>query len=514
MEARNLPFDWRLACQKAFRADYLIVVILASVVLLVRWPYLGDLAPDYDEQLYHIIGQRLLLGDLPFVDLWDRKPFGLFLIFAFASLVAGGSVWGYQFLACGCALWSALLIRRIAKPFAGERGGATAALLYILYLSAFGVFAGQSEVFYTPLLLLMLLLAIRVLRSSHLPDVARLSMWIMVLGGLCLQVKYTVLPQCVFFGLFCLWRCHVAGASHSTVFRYGLIFASLGLLPTLSVAVAYLALGQFDAFFFANFSSIFFRGPLTGALKARYELQVGVMLVPLLIAALAGAYRAAKSQDRFAPAYLVILLWTVSSLAGALMVGNIYIHYFAPVLPGLLLLAAPGFAARQSGPLLGGLVMLIGLLFYNPLQHSEISVKSREGFFGVTALARPFLTEPRNCLYVFDGPTALYTSTGSCLPTRYIYPDHLSNEMEAGAIGVNPAWEVSRILHSRPGVIITASRTIVPRYNAQTKALVDRALARDYVEIDDFYYFPRRLNVFVRKDLCGDGARSCPRGGR
>ncbi|NWP05635.1 hypothetical protein GY977_22845, partial [Escherichia coli] len=32
----------------------------------------------------------------------------------------------------------------------------------------------------------------------------------------------------------------------------------------------------------------------------------------------------------------------------------------------------------------------------------------------------------RDCLYVFDGEPALYRLTGSCLPTRWSFPSHLS----------------------------------------------------------------------------------------
>ena len=423
-------------------------------------------------------------------------------------------VWAYQLLACACAFWGAVIIFRIAKPLSGGFGGIVAGLLYILYLSAFGVFAGQSEVFYIPLLLQMLLFATHIIVSDDLRKVLALSRWIMVLGGLCIQVKYTVLPQCIFFGLFCLWRIRVLGSSYSTILRLGLSFAFIGLLPTLAVGLFYLALGHFDAFFFANFSSIFMRGHLTGALKNQYQLHVFIMLVPLFIAALFGALRVVRSGSHFSPAYIVILLWTCSALLGAVMIGNIYIHYFSPVVPGLLLLAAPAFAVSRSGVLLGGLVLLAGLFFYNPVKHIEVSAKSREGFSGLTTLARPFVAKSGKCLYVFDGPTALYTSTGSCLPTRYIYPDHLNNEMEARAIGVDPVREVARILNNQPSVIVTASRRVVPFYNAKTKSLVDQTLARNYVQAGNFYYFPRRLNVFVRKDLCEDITAVCMHGGR
>ena len=66
------------------RSEFLPIVIIAVVAVLSRAIWFGDPAGEPDEQLYSLIGARMLHGALPYVDLWDRKPFGLFLLFAFA----------------------------------------------------------------------------------------------------------------------------------------------------------------------------------------------------------------------------------------------------------------------------------------------------------------------------------------------------------------------------------------------------------------------------------------------
>jgi len=73
--------------------------------------------------------------------------------------------------------------------------------------------------------------------------------------------------------------------------------------------------------------------------------------------------------------------------------------------------------------------------------------------------------------------------------------------MEEHAIGVNTVAEVSRILRNQPSVIITASRPIVPHYNAATAQLINQATSRNYVRIGAFQYYPRLLYVNVRRDL-------------
>ena len=56
------------------RADAVSVVLLLTVsALVIRLPFLGDANADIDEQLYSLIGNAMLDGKLPFVDLWDRN---------------------------------------------------------------------------------------------------------------------------------------------------------------------------------------------------------------------------------------------------------------------------------------------------------------------------------------------------------------------------------------------------------------------------------------------------------
>jgi hypothetical protein len=52
------------------RADAFSVVLLLTVcALVIRLPFLGDANADIDEQLYSLIGNAMLDGKLPFVDL-------------------------------------------------------------------------------------------------------------------------------------------------------------------------------------------------------------------------------------------------------------------------------------------------------------------------------------------------------------------------------------------------------------------------------------------------------------
>jgi hypothetical protein len=101
---------------------------------------------------------------------------------------------------------------------------------------------------------------------------------------------------------------------------------------------------------------------------------------------------------------------------------------------------------------------------------------------------------------VFDGPTVLYRTTGTCPPTRFVYPDHLNNALETPALGIDQAAEIARILANRPGVIVTASEPVTVQ-QPRNLALIREATERDYRPLITVTQHSRELTAWVRRDL-------------
>jgi len=56
-------------------------LLLILLFALAFWSsQFGNPDVDFDEPFYLLVGERLLHGDIAYVDIWDRKPIGLFLI--------------------------------------------------------------------------------------------------------------------------------------------------------------------------------------------------------------------------------------------------------------------------------------------------------------------------------------------------------------------------------------------------------------------------------------------------
>lgn len=481
---------------------YKAMCALLLVALAIRLPYLGDPAACYDEQLYSFVGSRMLEGAVPYLDIWDRKPFGLFLLFAAIHWIGGPEAIAYQVAALVFAAFGGWLVYRIALTLGDGFGALLCGVLYVIGLTVFAVHAGQSEVFYLPLAIGMLVVMVDLIGEHDLARLRRRSAAIMMMGGVLLQFKYTALPQCMFFGAGCMWLQWRAGADARSLAFFAATACVLGIFPTLVVAAYYAWLGAFDAFFYSNFLSIFERGKLSSDYLWHFGLLVAIGAAPFLALALGGVATARRNlSGREWGIWSLIALWTLANIISFVMLGSIYIHYFAPAMPGLVLIAAP-FLGRGHAGRITGLVMLALLVVFTNLDwRISTSQSNRAAIEQITAVASPHVDRNRNCLYVFDGPTALYRTTNSCLPTRYVYPDHLSNSMETNSIGTDSVGELRRILASRPTVIITASKPIVPRYNPEAAKLIHTAVARDYRRVGSVPFFPRLLHVNVRRDL-------------
>ena len=132
---------------------------------------------------------------VPFIDLWDRKPLGLFLLFAGFRLIPADGIVTYQVAAALFAGGTATVILHIARRLGAAPGGAwSAGVLYLLAMSVIGGQGGQSPVFYNLPVALAALLTLRLPSLTAERDVraiGRNGLAACMLCGLAIQIKYT-----------------------------------------------------------------------------------------------------------------------------------------------------------------------------------------------------------------------------------------------------------------------------------------------------------------------------------
>ncbi len=474
-----------------WRGDLPWLALVALVVLATRAIWFGNPVADFDEQLYSFIGWRMQYGELPFTQWWDRKPFGLFAIFGAIHALFGPSALAYQLVATAVTMVSAWQTFRLAHLLVDRVAATIAAALMAMLLAAYASYSGQSEVFFTPLMLGMAMLLVD---PAH-PSFTRRAMWAMLLGGLALQVKYTVVMQCAFFGGWALWVEWKRGRGLPQLAAIATGFALLGILPTLLVAAFYAAAGQFDAFWFANFQSFFERA---AAPQGRWAPSHLVGVAPVAVLALGGTYAAFRMArpERFG-VWAFFAGWSLATLLTVLLPGTVYLYYYAAMAAPVVLLATPLFDSR--GPAKAwigvGLAAVMLALLNLPARYAQ-SQDERAATEELVEAIAPHV-DADTCLWIWDGPTALYRLSGGCVPTKFVYPDHLNNALETGALGVDQVGEVNRVLATMPGAVVTADEGMTIR-NPVAEELVFQVLGTAYSESVTVDLHGRRITAWVR----------------
>ncbi|MFK4874613.1 ArnT family glycosyltransferase [Novosphingobium sp. ZW T3_23] len=461
----------------------------------LRLPMFGKPAFQSDEQFYLLVGQRMVEGALPFVDIWDRKPFGLFLLYRGMAALPFDPVQTYQLVGLVFSILTALVIERMARTIAPPAAALASGLAYLLYQPVFNVALGQSPVFYN---LPVALAALVVLGAFGRPNTLTLfprGLLAMLLVGVALQIKYSVVFEGIGFGLLLLASGHRQGWPLPRLALAGLAWAGTALAPTLAVWIGYALLGQGEAFVQANFLSILGRGVDQADAFAQLAKEC-LALIPFALATLLAPRRLAPRYPQNPVMLTVVRIWALVAVLGFLAFGTWYDHYLGPVLVPLSVLAAPALGRRDSGErwyarlLLG--FGLLGALVVPALQIRERG--TAEDFETASAAVKRELHG--RCLYIYEGDSALYRTTGACIPTRFAYPSHLNAMNEAAALGVDPVAEVGRILASRPGVIVLSESSRPNRPNVATKALIRSALARSYERYEGVVIGTRKFGLY------------------
>ncbi|CAN5400119.1 hypothetical protein BH10PSE14_BH10PSE14_21640 [soil metagenome] len=440
-------------------------IILTLVALAARAVTFGNPVLHVDEQFYYAVADAMRHGALPFVDVWDRKPVGLFLVYLPAALLGPViGIWAYQALALGCVVLTAVMIARLAERAGWGRGALVAAILYILWLNIADGQGGQSPVFYNPLVAGAMLLVLP--RPGEPCRPRAIGLAAMALIGLSLQIKYSTVFEGIWIGLILLWREWRAGRALVAVLGYGAVLVIVALLPTLAAAGVYAALGQEQAFLYANFISVLQRRPDSWRESGGNFVLLVLSILPLMAAAWAGRHIGAGDTER-RDVRRFLHGWLLTAIMGVLVFGSYFNHYALPLLVPGCVCAAAWFGASKRGRRARWVLTAIVALVGEAIVIDDIN--KRGSTVELRALAAAIGRGP-GCLYVFSGDTMLYPATGRCTETPYLFPSHLDREREQGAIGVDQVAEVRRIFARRPAVVV-----IRPPYRGERSEM--RALA-------------------------------------
>lgn len=435
----------------------LIFAIMVAVSFVLRSDTFGDPNLHGDEVFYHTVGLAMHEGAVPYVDVWDRKPFGLFTIFYLIGFLSKQVV-AYQNAAALFAAATAFVIARLAVALASLEaqdepaatstllGGLLAGVSYLAWLPALQGYGGQSPVWYDLFIasaMLILVRALPALRQGHAPHSL---LGAMLLAGCAITIKQPALFEAAFIGVFAVWTLWRGGMPAPRLARTAALWALVGAAPVLAIVAGYWLSGHWTEFFHAMVLANLDK-PQHWPTALKRLLGMTLFIAPLLVCAAIGLKRTKGEARRFVAA------WLVAALIGLCAVPQFYLHYVMPLTVPLCLAASALFARRPVG-VAAFAAMAILALSYAPWQpgHTEASRAAIERL-----RAQTLAHIGQGPLMGYDMPPQMYRLTGQPMITPLVFPTHLAQTIERDMSHLNTLAEMKRIIALRPGAAIIAS---------------------------------------------------------
>ncbi|MHC1771401.1 MAG: hypothetical protein AB9907_06605 [Flexilinea sp.] len=141
-----------------------ILIILTCLLLMGAFiPIRKNYYPSYDYSIFSYIGQQILKGKIPYLEIWDHKPALIFYIDAFGLYLANGSLMGIWILEFIALITGALTLFKLSSRFFSETVSLLITVLGILHYVRLFDFGNYTEEFS----LLFQMLALGLYFSSH-----------------------------------------------------------------------------------------------------------------------------------------------------------------------------------------------------------------------------------------------------------------------------------------------------------------------------------------------------------
>ncbi|HXG81617.1 MAG TPA: hypothetical protein VNJ05_07435, partial [Sphingomicrobium sp.] len=243
------------ADRSAFASPTIAALLIIAVAVATRIVSWWNPVAHVDDQFYLLAGEELLQGRWPYVDIWDRKPLGLFLLYAGIAWIGGGSILGLNLVATAFAAATAIVIRQIALRFASPAAATLAALAYLIAMPVFGGQNGQSPVFYNLLMAGAAWLLFSASDQLGAASIRRNAFAAMLFAGLAMAIKQISFVEGAYFGLAFLWLLRRSGSQIVPLILTALAMIIVALMPTGLAMAGYALAGEaaLSEFIYANF---------------------------------------------------------------------------------------------------------------------------------------------------------------------------------------------------------------------------------------------------------------------
>jgi len=476
-----------------------VLCLLLALSLFLRLPFFfpAVLGTNWDESTFILVGQSLVDGHLPYVQLWDIKPPLLYAWFALAIKTFGHDVIGIRLWGTFCVAATAWLVYLIARRWWRRSAAIFAAVLCVVGISLHA--SGQATL--SEHVMLPAFLGMAYLWLGERPSAGRLF-WIGALVATATLVRLNVAFVAAAVGLTLLpdvFRAPAEGGRRLAAYVTG------GLSVVTLVCLPFLMTGQLAILWKSAVVAALERSTTEhSALESLVQQSLGVFDVSpgeagvtsgswlnavIWLSACAGLAvgwwrRAAHEREwRGIRRIAVLALATSASIVSS---GGAFAHYMIQLIPLAAILAAILVAAgRPLAWMMWSVTAALALASFQSVageyrtmvSHARAGQDLRYGAaYEIATYLRRENRDRRPVFLLTDH--IVYWLTDVHPPTRIVHPSALSKAFITRALGVTPTQELHRILDSGPEYVVLPPE--VTFLDSNLSGILQTALDRDY----------------------------------
>jgi hypothetical protein len=333
--------------RSSLRLEFVLLAVpLALLAVVALLP--GLIAPSLDAAVFTLVGERLAAGEIPYVQVFDHKPPGLYLLIGLGQWMTGPlGAWHVSWLlsAAGAALTGVLVADTLRvlgwRRLAWLCGGLCTAILASFPLALGG---GLGET----VAVLPAVLAVRLLVMGDVSSPRAFAVG--ALAAAAAAISLQAFPATIAIIVLAAWRGDDdQRAINERILSLTWILVGAATLPSgllllfgtagATGAAVQAVIGYNRAFAGLAGSD----DPIVG--QATHAI---VVLAPLIVPAIIGLPATLAHHAR-RPLAICALTWIVLSTALVLLQGRLELHYLSMIVPPLALLAPAGFVLHLRG---------------------------------------------------------------------------------------------------------------------------------------------------------------------
>lgn len=484
------------------KKNIIVFICFTFLSFLLRFWSFFDSVIDRDESLYFLIAQSFLNGIPPYVEVWDNKPPGIFILFSLAILIFGDSIISIRILACFSVAVTTYFLYKTAKLISknNEKIGLLAGILYLVFsLSNNGV-AANAEILFAPFVALAFYLLFKTTKYRYFTFFI-----IGLLLGIAMQIKYVVLMDFIAFLVIVTTRLFFKRNKDKklkTVLIKIYTFSILGfILPFLFTALYFISVGYFNEYFYATFiantkyvdATEFSLTNLLSAIGSQIYANFPLYLCLFISFIYIKSSKEISLKDKMNLCNLIC--WFSFTFVATLVSKRFIGHYYLQLLPPLCLISSYMIVQTVNKQVIKSkrnlfLIIVSVLIFlqtlYPHLQKStELVVnqyiKQPNYLEDKEVLIANYIKtkiSPSDYIYIANYQPIIYYLVSAKLPTKYVFPSHLISYYSA-ITGINPLQELTSIMDKKPVYVLFDEEREIE--NNEYKIALNGYLKKDYL---------------------------------